>query len=264
MNHKEVLALFDRDQRREIAFPGAVRESFPHLVRFIRPASTTSFILYTDLDESSADDVIDEQITYFNRLQRSFNWKVYAHDRPADLVERLMARGFEVHEAEAVMVLDLPAAPDSLLARPQADVRRLAHRSQLGDVAAILESVWLVDFSWVHQRMGDHMDLPDYLSVFVAYVDEVPACAGWTYFNAGLFAGLWGGSTREEFRGRGLYTAVLAARVQEAQQRGMRYLAVDAGSMSRPIAERHGFEVITFTTDCHRNTKRDDTPPSSI
>ena len=69
-------------------------------------------------------------------------------------------------------------------------------------------------------------------------------------YNPGHFAGLWGGSTLAAYRGRGLYTALLAARVREARARGVPYLTIDAGAMSRPIVARHGFEVITYATAC--------------
>ena len=47
-----------------------------------------------------------------------------------------------------------------------------------------------------------------------------------------------------------LYTALLAARVQEARARGVPYLTIDAGEMSRPIVARHGFATITTATAC--------------
>lgn len=250
MDVTEILALFDRDERREIEFPGMTREVFPNLVRFTRPAPGMSFVLYSDLDERTVDDVIAEQIDYFTGRGLPFTWKVYAHDRPADLGQRLAGHGFEVDETDAVMVLAVGDAPETLLRPPAADVRRLTDPAQLVDVVAVLEPVWQTDFTWVHERLGSHMDIPDYLSVYVAYVDGKPASTGWTYFNQGHFAGLWGGSTLAEYRGRGLYTAVLAARVQEARRRGIGYLTIDAGPMSRPIVARHGFEIISFATDC--------------
>ena len=60
------------------------------------------------------------------------------------------------------------------------------------------------------------------------------------------------------YRGRGLYTALLAARVHEARLRGVPYLTVDAGSMSRPIVARHGFEIITWATDCNWEVPAED------
>lgn len=249
LNLQVVLALHDREQRREIEFPGMERQELPRVVRFVRPAPGMSFILYSNLDEQTADAIIDDQIDYFTRRGLPFNWKVYAHDHPADLGQRLAGHGFEVDETDAVMVLDVADAPPALLCPPAADVRRLTDPAQLADVVAVLEPVWEADFSWVYERLGGHMNIPDYLSVYVAYVDGQPASVGWTYFNQGHFAGLWGGSTLAEYRGRGLYTAVLAARVQEARRRGVGYLTIDAGPMSRPIVARHGFEVISFATD---------------
>ncbi len=212
MDLQAILSLFDRDQRQEIDFPGMTREAFPHLIRFVRPAPGASYILYTDLDGAGidavdVDDVIDEQVAYFTGLGCPFSWKTFAHDRPADLVARLAARGFTTDETDAVMVLDVAHAPESLLAVDTANVRRLDSPSQLDEVEAILKSVWDEDFAWVHERLGSHMEIPGYLSVFVGYVDGNPVAAGWTYYNKGSFAGLWGGSTVAAYRGRGLYTA---------------------------------------------------------
>ena len=250
MNIQEVLALYDREQRREIEYPGMTREERPGLVRYVRPAPGMSFVLYSELDEASVEAAIDEQLAYFAAHNQPFEWKVYAHDRPADLAQRLAARGFVLEEQDAIMVLNVAAAPPALLAEPAADVRPLTDPEQLGDVVGVLEPVWGEDFSWVYERLGGHMAIPGYLSVYVVYVNGAAASAGWTYYNTGHFASLWGGSTRAEFRGQGLYTALLAARVREARARGVPYLTIDAGAMSRPIVPRHGFEVITCATSC--------------
>jgi GNAT superfamily N-acetyltransferase len=62
------------------------------------------------------------------------------------------------------------------------------------------------------------------------------------------FAGLWGGGTVAEWRGRGLYRALIAFRARIAAERGYRYLQVDASDQSRPILERLGFAPLTTTT----------------
>ena len=250
MDVQNVLALYDREQRLEIEFPEMEREVAGRVVRHVRPQPGMSFVLYSDLDEATADAVIDEQLAYFRGKGLNFEWKVYSHDRPANLVELLQARGFEAEPQDAIMVLDVDKAPRALLQPLTADVRRVTVPAQLNDVVRIMEEVWGGSFQWVHKRLGGHMAIPGYLSVYVAYAGAVPAAAGWTYFYEGSFAGLWGGSTKPEFRGRGLYTALLAARVQEARQRRVPYLTIDAGDMSRPIVARHGFEVITYATAC--------------
>lgn len=251
MDISAVLASYDREQRIEIAFPGMRRDVLPQLVRFVRPLPGMSFVLYSSLDEASADAAIEEQVAYFRQLGQPFDWKVYDHDTPPDLAERLGAHGFVLDEREAIMALDLSAPPASLLGPPAADVRPIERREQLRDVIAVEEQVWGGSFDWITERLGDHLEQPGYLSVYVAYAEGRPACAGWIYFHQGSqFASLWGGSTLAADRGRGLYSAVLAVRVQEAIRRGYRYLTIDASPMSRPIVARHGFQLLTYARDC--------------
>ena len=83
------------------------------------------------------------------------------------------------------------------------------------------------------------------MSVYIAYAEDQPACAGWIYVNPNShFAGLWGGSTVAEQRRKGMYTALLALRVQEAVRRGYRYLTINASEMSQPIVSKYGFRLL--------------------
>ena len=65
--------------------------------------------------------------------------------------------------------------------------------------------------------------------------DGTVVCAAWVDFHDGTdFASLWGGSTLTEYRGRGIYKALVARRADEAAERGFRFLQVDASPDSRP------------------------------
>ena len=80
---------------------------------------------------------------------------------------------------------------------------------------------------------------------------DQPASAAWTIFQSSApGAGLYGGATLPQFRGRGHYTRLLAVRAQEALTRGVTMLSVDASPMSRPILEKHGFQYLATTTPC--------------
>lgn len=252
METEAILALYDVEQRINIEFPGVRKERRPHLIRYVNETGGPHFILYSRLAGADVEAVIAEEQAYFGPLGE-VEWKVYAHDRPADLRQRLVARGFEAEEPEAIMVLDLEEAPHRGVSTPPSGVtvRRLENASQLEDVRQIEETVWEEDFGWITESLAADLAVPGYLSVYVAYVEGQPACAGWIYFYPNSqFAGLWGGSTVPEQRKRGLYTAVLAARVQEAAARGYRFLTIDASPMSRPIAARHGFRLLTMAWPC--------------
>lgn len=253
MNTAEILALYDQEQRIAITYPGTVKQATPHVVRFTRPAPGMNFILYHWLDGADIDAVIAEQVAHFRPLEQPFTWKLFAHHGPPELAGRLAAAGFAPDDDPGtVMVLDLAAPlPGLPLAEPPGvEIRRITRREQLADVIAIMEEVWGGDFAWITQRLGDHLEIPGYLSVYAAYVDGAPACASWVYFSPGSqFASLWGGSTIERFRRRGLYTALLARRVREARERGYRFLVIDASPMSQPIVAGHGFRELTVQVD---------------
>ena len=79
--------------------------------------------------------------------------------------------------------------------------------------------------------------------IFAAWLDGRMASVGRAiYTRVGGY--LMGGSTADWARGRGAYRAVVRARWDEAVRRGTPALAVGAGSMSRPILERLGFEQV--------------------
>ncbi len=259
MNHKQLLALYDLTLRVQIQIPDMEKEVFPHLVRFIRPAPGSSLVTFSHLDPAEADAVIDAQVAYFRQRKLPFSWTVYDHDTPPYLKERLAARGLVVGEQEDVMVLDLRAAPATLLRPPAgliqpgtgAELRVLTGPEHLADVQGVLEQVWGENFAWIHARMGAHLAIPGHLHLLAAYVDGQAVSVGWIYFYANNpFASLYGGSTLPEWRGRGLYTALLAARVQKALRRGCLFATIEAGPMSGPIVRRHGFQFLAHAWDC--------------
>jgi len=265
MDKTQALALYDQDQRIDVEYPDARREVIhdhpvsagaeakPSVVRLVDTAGHgRGSVIYTRLNESTVEHTIQEQVAYFAGLEQDFEWKVFEHDRPPDLKERLAAHGLEIGEPEAIMVLDLAGAPPVLFEPPAHTLRRITDMEGVDQVMAVEDVVWGERDEMVETILQRSLaNQPDCISIYVAYVDEKPASTGWVYFPPhSQFASLWGGSTLSESRGRGLYTAVLAVRAREARQRGVNYLTVDASSMSRPILEKFGFERITTAYAC--------------
>jgi GNAT superfamily N-acetyltransferase len=260
MTDTELLATFDREQRLDIEFPNIRREVTPHTVRHVVMSGMPggAFLIYSRLNKGNVDAVIESEIAFFENLGLDFEWKAYDHDTPSDLVARLKARGFEIEDPEAVMVLDLAHAADALWQPIAQDVRRLTDPAQLVEIAAIQEAVWAEKFDWLATALADEMAADgERIQIYMAYADGVPASSAWIRFHPGTqFASLWGGSTLPAHRRRGLYTALLSVRAQEARRRGYRYLTIDASPMSRPIVVRHGFRFLTFAHACKWHVAR--------
>lgn len=251
IDRDDILAALD-DERRTAVVPGFGVEATPQVVRHLSldPArADQNWIAWSRHSAREIDAAIEGEIAHFGALGRSFEWKVYDHDQPADLRRRLAARGFEVGEAEAFMVLDVHAAPDVWLRPITHDVRRLTDPDGLGDFEAIERAVW--DTSHASDYALALRTEAGTLELYVAYVAGRPAaCARASFRPGGPFCGLWGGATLPEYRNRGLYMALVAARVQEAVRRGVRYVAIDAAPTSRPILEKRGFQFIVNTHPC--------------
>jgi GNAT superfamily N-acetyltransferase len=260
MDAQQILALYDQD-RREVEIFGLQREETGGIVRHILPDGS-AFIIYSHLDAASADQAIKKQVAHFERQGTDLSWIVYPHDEPADLKERLLAHGFVAEEPEMVVILDLQHAPPLLLQPVQHDVRRIVHPDQLDDVITIQQRVWGGSFQSWRERLAQRLvEAPETLCLCVAYVDGAPAStAAVSFYAQRPFASLVRAATLPDYRGRGLFTALVAALVQEARQRGVRFLDTEANNMSAPILQKLGWQQLTWAHACTWQAKR--TPPS--
>ncbi|GGX54576.1 GNAT family N-acetyltransferase [Streptomyces chartreusis] len=252
MDHAAVLALFDRDMR-EGAQPDGPDARVERVGRIVRQVSSEhgwNGVVWSDLDAAGADGAIAEQIAHFSGLGREFEWKLYGHDLPVDLGQRLRAAGFVGRPEETLMIGEV--ADLNLDAEPPEGVRILPVTDSAGVdlVAQVHEKAFGTDGSRLrHQLIARLTADADTVVAVVALAGDTPVSAARMELVPGTrFAGLWGGGTVEGWRGRGIYRALVAHRARAAVDRGYRYLQVDAMSSSRPILERLGFEPLTTTT----------------
>jgi hypothetical protein len=250
MNKNSLLIRYDKDLRLRIMYPEARKEITKDVVRFVRKSPGMNFVAFTFANERNLDRAIDQQVDYFTPMDQPFTWKVYDHDLLPSLKDKLLSRSF-VHDEDpaAVMVLDVKKRP-ALLSQPvKADIRRIDTVEGLKDVIYVLDKVWGGNHTWVNERLGAHLNIPGYLSVYAAYVDGQPASIAWAYFPRGHFASLFAGSTIAEYRKQGLYTSLLATRLKEIRERGYHYAVVEAGAMSKSIVTKYGFQQLTTVYD---------------
>jgi GNAT superfamily N-acetyltransferase len=250
MNKNNLLVRYDKDLRLRIMFPEARKEITNNVVRFVRKAPGMNFVSFTFANESRLHQVIHQELEYFVPLDQPFTWKVYDHDLLPSLKDELVTHGFTAdHDPASVMVLDVHNAPAAPHQPVHADIRRIDTPAGLNDVIYVLDKVWGGHNSWVNDRLGSHLEVPGYLSVYGAYVNDEPASIAWTHFPRGDFATLFAGSTIAKYRKQGLYTSLLETRLNEIRERGYRYAVVEAGAMSKPIVAKHGFQHLTTVYD---------------
>lgn len=241
------------DRERRGSFPGDAEGDVCREVTRVRARDGSwHCIEFSRLDESNAEQVIGEQAEHYRALRAEVEWKVYSHDTPPDLLQRLERHGFRMGTRESVLVLDLSPPPSWLAQRPRHRVLRVTRAEHV----RIFESVALqgggagrAHIAAALQR-GIEAGSTEHLG-YVAFDADVPASIGRLHTKAAsAFGGLYGGFTLEAHRGRGLYRAIVAERTRDALRLGARYLRVDALPTSEPILERLGFVKVADTWPC--------------
>jgi GNAT superfamily N-acetyltransferase len=247
----ELLAIFEAEARllgpeaaegRPFVIDGPVmRIEFPSTGMIHAPADL-------GVDGPALEALIERQVRFFADRGLPVEWKTYAGDRPEALLPLLLAAGFEADPVEAVMVAS-SATPSAH--EVAGVVIRDARPDDFGAIGELLREVWGTDNAALLAELQELRDElgPEGIRILVAEADHRPVSVAWLIMRRGhRFAGLWGGSTHPDHRGRGIYRALVAERARIAAAAGFRYLRVDASEMSRPVLDRLGFVQLTTTT----------------
>ncbi|MFF3171858.1 GNAT family N-acetyltransferase [Streptomyces sp. NPDC057900] len=254
-HREELLAVFDREMR-EFARPdgpGDRVERIGDVVRRNGAAHDWNGVVWSspDLDAARADAAIAAQVAHCEEHGcDEFEWKLYGHDRPADLGDRLLAAGFEAEEPETLLVATVAELPTEVVLPDGVRLRTVRDEADVELMARAHEQAFGSDRPRLRQQVLARLkEDPDHFVGVLAMAGEEPVSSARMelYPDTG-FAGLWGGGTVEAWRGRGVYRALIAFRTRIAAERGYRYLQVDATEDSRPILQRLGFTALTTTT----------------
>jgi hypothetical protein len=252
MENTEMLAIFNKEIRRECERPNKQRQVLPSIVRYtpLDGGSGASFISWSDLTAESADAAIQGQIDTSRELDAEFEWIYYSYDLPTDLPKRLLTYGLTANQPLALLVANIDDLPNEYWTRDVSIARRITTPEGIDEIMLMEREVWEEDLSGFAKSMKNGLEHhPADLSVYAIWQDGRVVSAAWTHFlSSTSFATLSGGSTLMAYRHRGFYTILLALRAFEARQRGFRFLQVNASPDSQPILMKHGFRCLAYST----------------
>jgi GNAT superfamily N-acetyltransferase len=255
MDDNDLLAAYDK-QLRGIAHggrPGLIVERDGPLTRVAgQYRGFVSGPRDLGVDGAELDALIARQRDYFAARGETLEWKTRGHDLPAELPERLRAAGFVPEDTETIVIGVASQMAAEPVLPPGVSLREVRDEADMRAIAAMESAVWNLDWGWLADDLISRIAAaPDDIAVFAAFDDatgQVVSAAWLVFVPSTDFACMWGGSTLAEWRGKGIYRALIAVRARLAVARGVSYLEVDASDNSAPILRRLGFRAVTTTT----------------
>jgi ribosomal protein S18 acetylase RimI-like enzyme len=250
-----LLAAYDEQLRTDAEIRGAlavVRLGPLWLVTF---AGGRGFITYRDLGGADASTIrsgVAEAVAHYRSdpdVDR-VEWKTRGHDHAPGLHEALLDNGFTPDEPESIMIGEARALAVDVPLPAGVRLRRVTTERDVRAMCAMQAAVFGdADSDQEADALLRRLTIENGTELWVAESGEQIVSAGRLEpVRGSQFAGIWGGATRPEWRGRGIYRALTAARARSALRAGKTLIHSDSTEYSRPILERSGLVRVSMTT----------------
>lgn len=255
---EELLDAYDTQLRTEAETPSATDVSWLGPIRLVTFDGGRGFVTYPHLATASAKMIagwVEQALEHYrgNPSITRVEWKTRGHDHAPGLHDALIAHGFVPGETESIMIgeahvldIDVPL-PDGVQLRcitSHTDVHAMNVMLDIAFGSAIADDMT--------RALMARLARPDGMELWVAETKGQMISAGRLEPVADSdFAGIWGGATLPEWRSRGIYRALTAARARSALAMGKALMHSDSTEYSRPILERSGLVEVSSTTPYH-------------
>ncbi|MDT3446079.1 MULTISPECIES: GNAT family N-acetyltransferase [unclassified Pseudofrankia] len=255
LDKAELLRAYDEQLRTDAETPGAVSVTRLGPLRLVTFAGGRGFVTYRDLGDANAHEIsglVSAALAHYraDTSIKRVEWKTRGHDRAPGLPESLVAHGFSPDEPESIMIGEVATLVADVPLPDGVTLRRISEERDVRAMSAMQDKTFgepvsdeMADVLLRRLARGDGMEL------WVAESEGRIVSAGRLEPVADSdFAGIWGGATLEEWRGRGIYRALTAARARSALALGKTLIHSDSTEYSRPILERSGLVKVSTTT----------------
>ena len=259
LDRAALLLAYDDQLRTDAETPGAASVTRLGPLRLATFRGGRGFVTYRDLNGADADTIdswVGQTLDHYRRdpeIER-VEWKTRGHDHAPGLHEALIAHRFVADETESIMIgpaaelavdVELPVGVTLRRITAEPDVRAMIWAAEqiFGDPPSKERADTITDNVLGRLAGGDGTEL------WAAFADGEIICSGrMEPVPDSDFAGIWGGSTRPDWRGRGIYRALTAERARAATRLGKSLINSDSTEYSRPILERSGLVKVSTTT----------------
>lgn len=249
----DYLAAYDAQLRVEAASALTVERLGPlYLATYLNGRGWITYASLEGADAATIRGLVSAALDHFRQNPEisRVEWKTRSHDVAPGLHEALVDNGFVPGEPESIMIgearllaVDAPL-PEGITLRTvtsESDVRAMCEMESIAFEEDLTDEMT--------PALMHRLSLDDGMELWVAEAGGQIVSAGRLEPVAGTdFAGIWGGATLPEWRHRGIYRALTAARARSALSLGKTLIQSDSTEFSRPILERSGLVKVSTTT----------------
>lgn len=231
--------------------PGRLRTlAFPGIRGRITCASNlfANLVGASTLEAELADETIRRVHALFLKEDKEYGWIIGPRSTPPDLASRLQKIGLAKEYELAGMVwtdmeTPLPANPSVNIREATVDDLDPASRVLSSALEMPLDSAMVLLGAVLQKKTTAQARL--YLAFLEGTRDPV-GVADTVYLAGPKIAVLFSAGTLTEYRGRGIYTSLVARRLADARRDGMQAAVVQAvRTSSAPICRKLGFRELT-------------------
>lgn len=202
-----------------------------------------------------AATLIDAIFAQIAQRTDAISWFVFPHDQPADLSQRLEARGLPGGRGGYWLWADLsargaaPPTPDGFR------VERVRDDQMMAVWVRASEEGFGSELSIFYDAYARHGYGPDAFSRhYLGYQGDTPVTSG-TLLEAGDCAAIYDFSTPPAFRQQGFGTALMHAMMQEIRERGYTETWIWSSPMAQSLYRQLGYIDADFGLREHKWTK---------
>lgn len=257
-NRIDFLAAYDEQLRTDAETPSAIDVSHHGPLRLVTFPGGLGFVTYQSLagvDVATTNQLIPEVLARYlaDPDIRRVEWKTRGHDTAPGLHEGLLSNGFIPDDPESIMIGEARLLDVNVALPREVTLRMVTTEPDVRAMSAMADDVFGDPVSEVMTNALLHrLSLDDSMQLWVAEVEGRIVGAGRLEPVRGTaFAGIWGGATRPEWRGKGIYSALTSVRARSALDMGKTLIHSDSTEYSRPILEQAGLIKVSTTTPYH-------------
>jgi hypothetical protein len=206
-----LLAAYDKELRTEAETPSAVAVRTLGPLRLVTFARGRGFITYRDLggaDAVTIRNLVQGALEHY-RADASIvkvEWKSRAHDRAPGLHQALVDHGFVAGETESIMIGEARLLATDIAVPQGVRLRTIHSNEEITRMSQMQAEVFGdVDPAPMAMALIERLARRDGMELWVAETDGHIICSGRLEPVADTaFAGIWGGATCAQWRGKGI------------------------------------------------------------